>query len=103
MGVRPEALSDKARARFETGDNQIPMKAWMLQPLGGTMHIHLSTPSHPQIVAQVDAQGSPGVAVGDTVPMFFDPNRVHFFERGEMGRGLASAPRQSSEAPRSGA
>jgi multiple sugar transport system ATP-binding protein len=97
LGVRPEAVSDKARARFETTDNQVSMKTWMVQPLGGTMYLHLSTPNHPQIVAQVDAQqGSGAVAVGDTVPMFFDPNRIHFFERGEMGSVLASAPGQRS-------
>jgi multiple sugar transport system ATP-binding protein len=95
LGIRPEALSDKARARFETDDNHISMKAWMVQPLGGTMHLHLSTPSHPNIVAQVDAlQRSPAVAVGDSLPVFFDPNRMHFFEQGEMGRVLASAPGQ---------
>jgi multiple sugar transport system ATP-binding protein len=94
LGVRPEALSDKARARFETADNQIPMRAWMVQPLGGTMHLHLSTPKHPQVVAEVDAShGTDGVAVGDTVPIFFDPNRVHYFERGDVGRVLASAPK----------
>ena len=64
----------------------------MVQPLGGTMRLHLSTPHHPQIVAQVDTQqGSHAVAVGDTVPMYFDPNRIHFFETGGMGRVLASA------------
>jgi multiple sugar transport system ATP-binding protein len=92
LGVRPEALSDKALARFETTDNQLSMRLWMVQPLGGTMRLHLSTPHHPQIVAQVDTQqGSHAVAVGDTVPMYFDPNRIHFFETGGMGRVLASA------------
>ncbi len=92
LGVRPEALSDKALARFETADNQLSMKVWMVQPLGGTMRLHLSTPNHPQLVAQVDTQeGSHALAVGETVPMYFDPNRVHFFEKGETGRVLASA------------
>jgi multiple sugar transport system ATP-binding protein len=92
LGVRPEALSDKALARFETADNQLSMRLWMVQPLGGTMRLHLSTPNHPQIIAQVDTQqGSHAVAVGETVPMYFDPNRVHFFETGGMGRVLASA------------
>jgi multiple sugar transport system ATP-binding protein len=92
LGVRPEALSDKALARFETTDNHLSMRLWMVQPLGGTMRLHLSTPNHPQIVAQVDTQqGSHAVAVGETVPMYFDPNRVHFFETAGMGRVLASA------------
>jgi multiple sugar transport system ATP-binding protein len=90
MGVRPEALSDKTRARFETGDTMLPMKVWLVQPLGGTMHVHLSTPTHPQIVAHVDAAG--GISVGDALPIYFDPARLHFFEQGEMGKSLVERP-----------
>jgi len=91
LGVRAEALSDESRARFETSDNQIPMKIWLVQLLGGTMYLHLSTPCHPQIVAHTDA--SDAMSVGEVVPMFFDPKRLHFFERGELGNALVSHPR----------
>ena len=84
--MRPEALSDKARARFETGETVLPMKVWLVQPLGGTMHIHLSTGRHGQVVAHVDAGG--GVSVGDSIPIYFDPSRLHFFEAGELGKSL---------------
>jgi multiple sugar transport system ATP-binding protein len=93
VGVRPEALSDKQRARFETADNVLPMKLWLVQPLGGTMHLHLSTERHPQIVAQVDA--TPGLKAGDVVPVYFDPARLHFFEKGEMGKALVERPSSS--------
>jgi len=86
LGVRPESLSDKGHARFETKGDVLPMRVWLIQPLGGTMHIHLSTSHHPQIVAHVDA--FTGLAVGDTLPIYFDPNRLHFFERGELGKSL---------------
>jgi multiple sugar transport system ATP-binding protein len=90
LGVRPEALSDKARARFETADNVLRMKLWLVQPLGGTMHLHMSTEKHPQIVAHVDA--APGLATGDVVPIYFDPARLHFFEKGELGKALVQRP-----------
>ncbi len=90
LGVRPEALSSKAHARFETGENHLPMKIWLVQPLGGTMHVHLSTPRHPQLVAQVDA--TPGWSAGESVAMYVDPDRMHFFEKGESGAALAHRP-----------
>ncbi|HZU82586.1 MAG TPA: sn-glycerol-3-phosphate ABC transporter ATP-binding protein UgpC [Polyangiaceae bacterium] len=89
LGVRPEGLSDGKRARFETADNVLPMKVWLVQPLGAAMHVHLATSRHAQIVAhiaQVDA--STDFAVGDTVPIYVDLSRVHFFEPGELGKSL---------------
>jgi multiple sugar transport system ATP-binding protein len=86
MGVRPEAMSDKGHARFATEDNQLDMKVTLVQPLGHKMDVYLSTPSHPRSVAQIDSYA--GVHPGESMPVFFDMARVHFFEAGENGKKL---------------
>jgi multiple sugar transport system ATP-binding protein len=100
LGVRPEALSDQRHARFETKDNLLRTKVRLIQPLGDTMHVHVSTSSHPQIVATLNAHY--GLSVGDTLSMYFDPDRLHFFEEGELGKSLVhnaffERPREASE------
>jgi len=86
MGVRPEAMSDKSHARFQTEDNQLDMKVTLVQPLGHKMDVYLSTSSHPRSVAQIDSYA--GVRPGESMPVFFDMARVHFFEAGENGKKL---------------
>jgi multiple sugar transport system ATP-binding protein len=86
IGVRPEAMSDKAHARFVTEDNQLNMKVTLVQPLGHKMDVYLSTASHPRSVAQIDSYS--GVHAGESMPVFFDMQRVHFFEPGENGKKL---------------
>ena len=83
MGVRPEAMADKSHARFVTEDNVLDMKVTLVQPLGHKMDVYLSTPSHPKAVAQIDS--SAGIRPGDSMPVFFDMARVHFFEAGDNG------------------
>ena len=83
LGVRPEAMSDKAHARFQTEDNQLTMKVSLIQPLGHKMDVYLSTSSHPKAVAQIDAGA--GIRTGETLAVYFDMGRVHFFEAGENG------------------
>ena len=86
LGVRPEALSDDRSARFELSDNALAMKILLIQPLGDTMHVYLATGRHPQIVA--DLRAFYGLSVGQSLSIYFDPNRLHFFERGELGKTL---------------
>ena len=87
LGVRPEALSDERGARFETNGAALSMNVRLIQPLGNTMHVHLATSRHPQIVADLSAFA--GLSVGQTVAIHFDPKRLHFFEKGELGKSLA--------------
>jgi len=89
MGVRPEALilprpGDSGAKNAVT----VPMKLWLLQPLGAKMDVYLSTARHERIVAHVDARA--GWSVGVTLPVAIDMDRVHFFEPGETGRTIAS-------------
>jgi multiple sugar transport system ATP-binding protein len=87
MGVRPELISDGTNARFKTEGNALPMRITLVQPLGDKMDVYLATDKHPKTVAHVDAFA--GVQAGDTLNMFFDMSRVHFFETGEIGPKLA--------------
>jgi multiple sugar transport system ATP-binding protein len=87
MGVRPESIADGEHARFKTEGNALPMRITLVQPLGDKMDVYVATHKHPKSVAHVDAFA--GVKVGDTLNMFFDMNRVHFFDTGEIGQKLA--------------
>jgi multiple sugar transport system ATP-binding protein len=97
MGVRPESIADQSHARFKTEGAALPMRVTLVQPLGDKMDVYLATERHPKAVAHVDAFA--GVKAGDTLSMFFDMNRVHFFETGEIGQKLA----QNSSLSASGA
>src|SRR4051812_21155462 len=66
MGVRPEALADKAHARFPTEDNRLDMTVTLVQPLGHKMDVYLSTAHHPRAIAQIDSYA--GVQAGETMP-----------------------------------
>jgi multiple sugar transport system ATP-binding protein len=87
MGVRPESIADQSHARFKTNGNALAMRVTLVQPLGDKMDVYLATDTHPKAVAHVDAFA--GVRAGDTLQLFFDMNRVHFFEPGEVGPKLA--------------
>jgi multiple sugar transport system ATP-binding protein len=95
LGARPEAMSDGTNARFATRDgNQnaaLDMQVELIQLLGDKMDVHLSTSSHPHIVAQLDSEAK--VALGERLKLYFDPNRIHFFEPGENGKNLVLRPR----------
>jgi multiple sugar transport system ATP-binding protein len=86
LGVRPEALSDSRHARFETKGEPVSMSVRLVQPLGDTMYVHLETSGGAQVIAHVHA--SYGIAVGEAIAVHFDPDRLHFFDRGELGRSL---------------
>jgi multiple sugar transport system ATP-binding protein len=93
MGVRPEALADRANARFATEENVVPMRVALIQPLGDKMDVVLATERHPHSVAHVDAHT--GMRVGETVPVFIDMDRIHFFASGSVGERLVTRPRQA--------
>jgi multiple sugar transport system ATP-binding protein len=87
LGVRPESIADQRHARFETDGNALPMRVTLVQPLGDKMDVYLATDKHAKVVAHLDAFS--GVQAGDTLNMYFDMSRVHFFEPGEIGPKLA--------------
>jgi multiple sugar transport system ATP-binding protein len=84
LGVRPEILIlPRQNSPLPPNAVTVPMKVWLVQPLGATMDVYLSTTSHERIAAHVDATA--GLGVGTTLPIAIDMDRVHFFEPGEMG------------------
>jgi multiple sugar transport system ATP-binding protein len=91
MGVRPEAMSDQASARFATAENSLPMRVTLIQPLGDKMDVVLATARHPHSVAHVDAHA--GIRVGETLPVFIDTNRAHFFAPDAAGERIATQSR----------
>jgi len=88
LGVRPEAISDRAHARFDCGENRLSLKATLVQPLGDKMDVYLASERHRHIVAHIDAFA--GIHTGEVVEMFVDMARVHFFEPGEVGKRVAT-------------
>ena len=90
LGVRPEAMSDRATARFDTGDNSLKMKVLLVQPLGDRKDVYLATPEHERSVALVDAYAR--FETGETLDVFIDMNRVHFFDASETGAALVTNP-----------
>ena len=91
LGARPEALTDGTHARFEIAGPTLEMTVSLIVPLGDKLDVHLSTPKHPHIVAQLDSEAK--VQLGDTLLIHFDPNRIHFFEPDENGKNLVLRPR----------
>ncbi len=91
LGVRPEAMSDKAGAHFATAENALAMRVALIQPLGDKMDVVLGTARHPRSVAHVDAHA--GLRVGETLPIFLDLDRAHFFAPGAVGERIATRDR----------
>ncbi len=88
LGIRPEGLSSQASARFPTQDNCFNARVDLVQPLGRSVHVHLSTDKLPHLVADVIA---PFTALpGEEIPVFYDPNQLHFFSDDERGVSLLS-------------
>lgn len=91
LGARPEALSEGTHARFATEGLALEMTVSLIVPLGDKLDVHLSTPNHPHVVAQLDSEAK--VKLGETLRIYFDPKRIHFFEPGENGKNLVLRPR----------
>jgi multiple sugar transport system ATP-binding protein len=87
LGVRPEATSDGRNQRFAVSESSLEMTITLIQPLGDKVNVHLKTPNHPGVIAQLDSE-FPG-QLGERMTCHFDPNRIRFFAPGENGRALA--------------
>ncbi len=89
LGVRPEAISDEAHARFVDNENTAEVIVSLVQPLGDKMDVYLVTASGKQLVAHVDAFD--GLAAQQTLKVRIDMQRAHFFETGDNGSNLMRA------------
>ena len=96
LGIRPEALSD--RARDGAGEQRLHMQVGLVQPLGERLNVYLSTPRHDNLIAQLS--GDSPVRAGDAIPIYFDMNRAHFFAPDDQGAALAQNRERGSAAGR---
>jgi hypothetical protein len=55
------------------------------------MDVYLSTPRHPRIIAHIDAHD--GIVPNETRLIYFDANRLQFFEANAGGAAIASPGR----------
>jgi multiple sugar transport system ATP-binding protein len=89
LGVRPQALTDQERSPFARSDGLMQLKVDVIEPLGDKMDVYLSTSSRSHVIAHMDAHD--GLSPGQTLPIYMDLGRVHFFEPGERGANLLTA------------
>jgi len=93
MGARPQAISDEPVGRGKENGCVLPMTVRVVEPLGDKMDVHLSTENHPHVVARIDARHE--LSTDERIEAHFDMDRVHFFDIGEPGPIVATAPGSS--------
>jgi hypothetical protein len=72
------------------------MRVLLAQPLGDRKDVYLSTPAHERSVALVDAYAP--FETNETVDVFFDMNRVHFFDISQPEAALVTNPHRAKAA-----
>jgi multiple sugar transport system ATP-binding protein len=92
LGVRPQALTDGPAGANESGC-VLSMKVRVFEPLGDKMDVYLSTAKHPHVVARIDAHRR--LSPNQTIAVHFDRDRLHFFEMGDPGTAIVTAPAPS--------
>jgi multiple sugar transport system ATP-binding protein len=83
LGVRPELLSDRQSARFETGDNSLLMSVRQVQMLGDCLHVYLDSGRHKHLVASVDTDAK--FKAKESLPVYVDMSRALFFSTEAAG------------------
>jgi multiple sugar transport system ATP-binding protein len=83
LGVRPEQLHLRA------ADGLAPMKVHVnvIEPLGSSMDVYMSTALHEHVVGRMEAQV--GVQAGGEATVYVDLRKAHIFEPGETGMNLS--------------
>ncbi len=100
MGVRPQAILDEPSGSREAEGAEgcsLEMKVTVVEFLGDKLELYVSTAKHPHAIAHLDAR-SRKIRPNDVRRMYFDPDRLHFFEAGPAG-GILTAPSQASRGP----
>jgi multiple sugar transport system ATP-binding protein len=93
LGIRPESLSERAITRSSAGagtgapGSRLNMQVALVQPLGDRLNVYLSTSKHENLIAQVSADAP--LRAGDSVPIYLDMSRAHFFAADDSGAALA--------------
>jgi multiple sugar transport system ATP-binding protein len=85
LGIRPPSLLDlqgQSSATLPT----LTLPVTLVEPLGDSMDVNLSTPAGGILVARIRARD--GIARGDTMTLGMEPGALAVFEPGEVGRNL---------------
>ena len=77
FGIRPEDVYDKLFASSATPDNTVRVTCDVVETMGATNHLYLST-SNNAFIAVVDSGNVP--SIGTVVEMVFDMKKAHFFD-----------------------
>lgn len=80
LGIRPQAITPTtANAAFD-------LHIRIVEPLGDAIDMHGATSAGAPIVARVPS--SHPARAGDRLPCRVDPDSIHLFEPGELGRNM---------------
>jgi multiple sugar transport system ATP-binding protein len=90
MGVRPQAIRDTPNGAEDADESALDMKVGVVEFLGDTMELYVSTAKHPHAIAHFDARA--GIMPNETRKMYFDQKRLQFFEADEAGIAVAAPP-----------
>jgi len=77
FGIRPECIYDKLFASAATADNTIRSTCEVIETMGSSNHVHLSTGNH-TFIAVVESGNIP--SVGSTLEMVLDMKKSQFFD-----------------------
>lgn len=91
LGVRPQAMLDAPADADGAKDCSLEMKVDVIEFLGDKLELHVSTARHPHLIAHLDPRGR-RIEPREVRRMYFDPDRLHFFEPDATGTALAAHP-----------
>ena len=85
LGVRPENLSTSPIEG--QASNSISCNVDVVEPLGDRLDVYFSTvETEEKFIANIEPHVS--VKMGDTIDMYLDLEKLHFFEPGETGKNV---------------
>jgi multiple sugar transport system ATP-binding protein len=83
LGIRPEHLHLYPTDGFAA----IKVRLNVVEPLGNSMDVYMSTVLHDYLVGRLEAQD--GLRAGTEATVYVDLRKAHFFEPGETGMNLS--------------
>ncbi|QDU70279.1 ABC transporter ATP-binding protein [Mucisphaera calidilacus] len=85
LGLRPEGMFLKPHESASNEDQTGPFKVDVIEPLGNTMDVYLSTSTGARLTARVAAEE---LDEGTDVKCYFNLQKAHVFEPGDYGLNL---------------
>jgi len=85
LGLRPECLFLRTHERHGTAFQDIKVDVDIVEPLGNTMDLYMTTSGGARLVARVNAETFEQNA---STKIFVDSEQIHLFEPGAYGRRL---------------